>query len=515
LSRPPVRMVIIALLVSLTWLVPLSGLEMNFLQTGQDVSPYTPTVPALVELDPIDIGTNFDFVASGWNGSGTPDDPYLLEGVMIQSYDSCLTIRNTTAYFLVRSCVFMGTSVHSAVMLENVTNGRIENCTVAYAEVGIRALHCMNMSLTGNSVYSLLGTGLVVTDSADVTVARNDTRGAFFTGASVEASKNVTFESNSVRNCRLSGILLSSSTAIGIRNNTITDCFKGVEIDSCSGCSLERNTLVENGIVVRGTTPAHYEHKIGVDNVVNGKPVGYFIRHNNSVVDVSEYGQIIVVASRLLTVRGGEFFNAGEGVRVAFCEGVTIDSPVVHGGEAGLLGAWSSNCTVVGGEFSRALEAGIMLFGCSEWNVFNNNVTGNLGGGILLHNSSSNTLVGNAVLLNDAGGLFIQANSSGNLLYGNLFGWNGIPNAWDDGVRNHWNTTGAGNYWSDCTGSTYSIPGDAGSVDYHAMPVYETRVENGNIVPVTTSVSSVIYGGIVAAVVAVVVFLVLKRRRSL
>ncbi|MGQ4872132.1 MAG: right-handed parallel beta-helix repeat-containing protein, partial [Candidatus Thorarchaeota archaeon] len=231
--------------------------------------------------------------------------------------------------------------------------------------------------------------------------------------------------------------------------------------------------------------PAHYEHKIGVDNVVNGKPVGYFIRHNNSVVDGSEYGQIVVVASRLLTVRGGEFFNAGEGVRVAFCEGVTIDSPVVHGGEAGLFGAWSSNCTVVGGEFSRALEAGIMLFGCSEWNVLNNNVTGNLGGGILLHNSSSNTLVGNAVLFNDAGGLFIQANSSGNLLYGNLFGWNGIPNARDDGADNHWNSTQQGNYWSDYGGATHQIEGLAEAIDYHPIPLASTIVVSGRVVPIT------------------------------
>jgi len=58
---------------------------MNVLQAGQDMSPYTPTVPALVEWDPIDIRTNSDFVAGGWNGSVTPDGPYLLEGIMIQS----------------------------------------------------------------------------------------------------------------------------------------------------------------------------------------------------------------------------------------------------------------------------------------------------------------------------------------------------------------------------------------------------------------------------------------------
>ena len=119
--------------------MPLSGLEMSVLQTGQDVSPYTPTIPALVESDPIDIGTNSDSVAGGWNGRGTPDDPYLLEGVMIQTYDSCLTIRNTTAHFVVRSCVFMGASVHSPVMLENVTNGRIENCSV----VSLVSVECL------------------------------------------------------------------------------------------------------------------------------------------------------------------------------------------------------------------------------------------------------------------------------------------------------------------------------------------------------------------------------------
>ncbi|MHA1653927.1 MAG: hypothetical protein ACTSVT_08025 [Candidatus Thorarchaeota archaeon] len=80
MSRPPVQIVIIALFVSLTWLVPLPGLEMNVPQTGQDMSPYTPTVPALVESDPIDIGTNSDFVAGGWNSSGTPVTRISLRG---------------------------------------------------------------------------------------------------------------------------------------------------------------------------------------------------------------------------------------------------------------------------------------------------------------------------------------------------------------------------------------------------------------------------------------------------
>ncbi|MGQ4871994.1 MAG: right-handed parallel beta-helix repeat-containing protein, partial [Candidatus Thorarchaeota archaeon] len=251
LRQPPVQAFVLLLAISLILWVPHLPLGVGAGQDGESKLPHIPIVTSLKESDPIDIRANSDFVACGWNGSGTPEDPYVLGGVVIQSYDSCLTIRDTTAHFVVRSCVFMGTSVRSAVMLENVTNGRIENCTVAYAEVGIRAVHCVNMSIVGSSVHSMLGTGVAVEDSVHVEVVHNKIGGMFFTGASIESSKSVTFESNSVRNCRLSGILLSSSTAIGISNNTITDCFKGVEIDSCSGCSLERNTLVENGIVVR------------------------------------------------------------------------------------------------------------------------------------------------------------------------------------------------------------------------------------------------------------------------
>ena len=172
------------------------------------------------------------------------------------------------------------------------------------------------------------------------------------------------------------------------------------------------------------------------------------------------------------------------------------------------------SCTVRFCQITGVQSVGISLLYTSDSHVYSNNVTENKGTGILLDQCTNNTVTANAILYNGRG-IHISRGSLNNVLSGNIIGWNGPINAQDDGVRNYWNMTGAGNYWSDCTGSTYSIPGDAGSVDYHAMPVYETRVENGNIVPVTTSASFVIYGGILAAVAAVIAFLVLKKRRSL
>jgi hypothetical protein len=55
--------------------------------------------------EPIVIHNNSDFSDQGWPGSGTFDDPYVIEGFNITDNATGISIRNTTVYFEIRNCI--------------------------------------------------------------------------------------------------------------------------------------------------------------------------------------------------------------------------------------------------------------------------------------------------------------------------------------------------------------------------------------------------------------------------
>ena len=52
----------------------------------------------LIDYDPISIQSNGDFESQGWSGTGTQDDPYIIENLRISSNSVCIAINNTDVY---------------------------------------------------------------------------------------------------------------------------------------------------------------------------------------------------------------------------------------------------------------------------------------------------------------------------------------------------------------------------------------------------------------------------------
>jgi len=94
-----------------------------------------PVHAALTPHAPIYINGNSEFTSPdpvNGGGSGTENDPYILENYIIDtSTANGIEIRNTTAYFIIRNCYMHDRRDHgnSGVWFENVTNGRIDNMT--------------------------------------------------------------------------------------------------------------------------------------------------------------------------------------------------------------------------------------------------------------------------------------------------------------------------------------------------------------------------------------------------
>lgn len=139
-------------------------------------------------------------------GSGTPADPYMIEGWEIECWANCISITQTTVYFTIRdSYLHSGwSSFGSGILLNQVENGRVENVSVyeTNAAVGLSGSnnnHIYNNNLDQNRY-----------------------------GVKLSGDSNIIENNTITSNGR--GVLIQHSTNGKIIGNNITDSGNGVEI---------------------------------------------------------------------------------------------------------------------------------------------------------------------------------------------------------------------------------------------------------------------------------------------
>ena len=88
-------------------------------------------------------------------GSGTPIDPYIIENVLVNGSGAgkCIEIKNSVKNFVIKNCTVVdsGSDYHDAgILFNNISNGRIVNCTSINGYYGIRVLYSKNDSYLSN-----------------------------------------------------------------------------------------------------------------------------------------------------------------------------------------------------------------------------------------------------------------------------------------------------------------------------------------------------------------------------
>ncbi|MBC7093185.1 right-handed parallel beta-helix repeat-containing protein [Candidatus Bipolaricaulota bacterium] len=87
-------------------------------------------------------------------GSGTAEDPYVIEGWIIDTkgYDYGIYIDRTRAHFVIRNCQIRYPQEKAGIMLSAVRNGRIEGTSVYGGRVGIHLLATSDTVVTGSAI---------------------------------------------------------------------------------------------------------------------------------------------------------------------------------------------------------------------------------------------------------------------------------------------------------------------------------------------------------------------------
>ncbi|MFW9811505.1 MAG: NosD domain-containing protein [Candidatus Thorarchaeota archaeon] len=100
-----------------------------------------------------------DFVMQNWPGNGSESSPYSISNLRFSpDEDSIIRIYNTRAHFLLNNCVFESQdsypwpSYGAGVILFNVSNGVIENCSINGKNTGLGITNINNTLIRNNLI---------------------------------------------------------------------------------------------------------------------------------------------------------------------------------------------------------------------------------------------------------------------------------------------------------------------------------------------------------------------------
>jgi parallel beta-helix repeat protein len=210
----PRTMFVIVLLLSIT--IPYASLQVVTAvgDASASASPHTPFLKQYTAYYPVYITDNEDFVARGFSGSGTPGDPYVLEGKNITSSEDAVIISSTTAHFVIRDCFIRGGGGSAAVELDHVANGTISGNTISGAREGVMLVDSTNCTVSDCVVRgNVYGVSLIRADNmiiADSQIHHNNYGVYGVSGTQAYIANNSVF-SNTERGILFDQLLTSST----------------------------------------------------------------------------------------------------------------------------------------------------------------------------------------------------------------------------------------------------------------------------------------------------------------
>jgi len=258
---------LVALLLSLFGVVALAGLS----------SP----VAAFTLHAPIVINGNADFTpANGVTaGSGTPTDPYIIEGWEIDgSANSGIEVYNTDAHFVIRD-VYVHSSLIDAIFFFSVRNGRVENATVsgndgalyiqvssnitvASSNISFNTLDAVvldwssNITVEGNAMWNNGDWGVFTYESDDLVIRNNTISNNGWAGIELSlGSDRILIQGNEVANNTVGGLILDTASNVTVIDNGFPDNDFNVDLTNSSDVLIRNNTVATStadGITITG-----------------------------------------------------------------------------------------------------------------------------------------------------------------------------------------------------------------------------------------------------------------------
>ena len=370
---------------------------------------------------PIEITSDADFATSDAviGGNGTPENPYIIANWVINASSSGfgIHIANTRAYFIIRNVTIYGGT--QGILLENVSNGVIENVQANGAQLDGAAIVQSEGIQVIKSVSTNSDAGIhVYEDSSDVLI-QNNTLIANNKGI-ILAGTNVIVRENDLENNQETGITVWKANSGEIYNNTITSN-GGIGVFLYHSVNL---TIEYNNISSNSNEGIHFESTNGTkvikNSFLNNNGVGISIgdnSQNNLVIEnhfENNNNGINVDSSSNITITDNEILNSiYPAIETHNSEDIMIQLNYVYNTNHTGIWFWNvtkvtiQNNTVIGSRYE-----GIWVQYMYDSIIANNNLQNNSYTGITLIDSDNNVVSGNSIEKNHGSGIQVERTSS-------------------------------------------------------------------------------------------------------
>ena len=160
-----------------------------------------------------------------WEGDGSEGSPFMIEGYSIDGMARCIRLKNTRQFVNIRGCQivsFWNDVKGSSISFENVTNVRIDSCTIERFEYGLSLINSSDCVIANN------------------TFLENEI--AF----DCESSNRIDVVNNTVERSWRTGLELNWSSACNVFSNRIVTSYRGIGLTNMSLSSFHNNTIENN-----------------------------------------------------------------------------------------------------------------------------------------------------------------------------------------------------------------------------------------------------------------------------
>ncbi len=362
----------------------------------------------LCDHSPIYIKSDMDF--SKFPGTGTYDDPYIIEGLNITTRELyAIYINNTSKYFVIRNCYIR--SDGKGIYISNVKSGtgKILNNTCIYNSYGTYIVNSSSLVIENNTyinnIYSIF----------------------------IDKSKFTTINNNTCINENLENLFLVDSQSSIITNNT----------------------LIGNGIYIDNLLEDYHTYTIK-NNSINGKKLGYFVDHQDLFIDKPDYGQLIVINCTNAKISNQNISKITIGIYIQNSNNITLfNNTCTYNIDTGIKVINSNYSTIVNSMLSYNADTGLYLnrsnfatianntCSHSRYGIYvtrskfvviaNNTCSYNIFDGMYLNEAKSAMIINNAYFYNSNIGIRLLASNNSKIV-NNTFSYNNeAMEIWDSG----------------------------------------------------------------------------------
>ncbi len=217
-----------------------------------------------------------------------------------------------------------------------------------------------------------------------------------------------------VRGCTVSGAMDPRGAAIYLANTSggiieacmVSDSINGIIISTSWDLTVRDNFLGVRGVgfQVWGTEKEHFRHVVEPTTTVNGQEIRYYYGVSGQLLEGIAAGHIVVAACRDVTLRAARI-DRGDGITVAFSEGVRIEQADISRAQGNGILIFSSPDTVVtdSPRIANCAQAGVAVVLSDRVRVENSGLYANQIEGLLVNGSDGVVVRNNAFAANPIG----------------------------------------------------------------------------------------------------------------